>query len=110
MGDFLAFRGKEEKARSAYINSVQISKSREDLTKILRYDIVFESIDDLRFLLNMDSNEIVTINATNIKYEQFRKEILQNTHRIYLSKDGRFFDQVESADIHSALETLSQQE
>ena len=102
---FLAFKGKDGKTRSVIINSLYMPKSTENV----KYDLSFENIYDLWELLNMSINEAVTINAQNfIPYEQFKREILQNVHRIYTSKEGRFFEQVD-ADIPGALEKLIKQ-
>ena len=100
MGDHLEFKGK-----TAYVNFVQVPKSREDISKVVKYDISFDSLDDLQILLNMGPDEIITLGDERMLYSRFRSEILERAHRIYPIKDGKLFDMVKSG--MDKIETLT---
>lgn len=43
----------------------------------------------------MKPSELIQIDGReHLKYEEFKEQILKNTHRIYLSSDARMFDQM----------------
>jgi hypothetical protein len=88
MGDPIEFRGK-----SGYLNLAIRPESRKDIERVVEFGLSLESIDDLRTLLNMASNEMVTVGDERMPYSKFRSEVLERTHRIYL-KDGRLLDMV----------------
>jgi hypothetical protein len=90
MGDHIEYLG-----RNAYFNTISKPQSREHPTPVIKYDISFESIGDLELLLGMKPTDTLTVGDENMTYEKFKKEVLERTHRIYLSKDGRMFDQME---------------
>ncbi len=102
MGDHLEFKG-----RTAYINTVIRPRSREDPTGVVKYDISFSSIGDLELLLSMRPEETLVWDGEEIKYTDFRSKCLEQVHRIYPSRDGRLFDQVEQADISGALARMA---
>jgi hypothetical protein len=91
MGDSIEFKG-----RIGYLNSVIRSRSATDSERIAKYDISFDSIDDLCALLNMDPDEIVIVGDERMPYSRFKSEVLEKTHRIYPIKDGKLLDMVEA--------------
>jgi hypothetical protein len=90
MGDHIEYLG-----RSAYLNTISKPQSREQPTPFIKYDISFENFGDLELLLGMKPTDAVTVGDETIPYKRFKKEVLERTHRIYLSRDGRMFDQME---------------
>jgi hypothetical protein len=90
MGDHIKYLG-----RTAYLNTISKPQSREEPTLVMMYDISFENLGDLELLLRMKPTDTVTVGDETILYNRFKKEVLEKTHRIYLSKDGRMFDQME---------------
>ena len=102
MGDHLEFKGK-----TGYVNFVQRPKSRDDMRKVVKYDISFDSLDDLQVLLNMSPDEIIIVGDERMLYSRFKSEFLERTHIIYPIKDGKLLDMVELADIPGALEKLT---
>jgi hypothetical protein len=90
MGDHIEYLG-----RTAYLNTISKPQSRKHPTPVMKYDISFENVGDLELLLGMKPTDSLIVGDENMIYERFKKEVLEKTHRIYLSKDGRMFDQIE---------------
>jgi len=90
MGDHIEYLGK-----SAYLNTISKPQSREQPKPVIKFDLSFESVGDLELLLGMKPTDSVIVGDKNMTYDRFKKEVLEKTHRIYLSKDGRMLDQME---------------
>jgi len=90
MGDYINYLG-----RTAYLNTISKPESIEQSRLVIKYDLSFESVGDIELLLRMKPTDSVTVGDENMAYDRFKKEILEKTHRIYLSKTSRLFDQIE---------------
>jgi hypothetical protein len=92
MGDHIEFLG-----RSAYYNTISKPESREHPTRVIKFDLSFKSVGDLELLLGMKPTDEVIVGGEKMIYERFKKEVLERTHRIYVSEDGRLFDQMDGS-------------
>ena len=104
MSDYFEFRGK-----SAQMSFALRRKSRFDSTQEVKYNLIFEDVDDLTALLSMDADEPVVFDDESMPYSQFKEKYLSNANRIYVSREVQFMDMVDSSNLPSILEKISKE-
>lgn len=94
MGDYFEFKGK-----FAQIHYSLMRKSRFEKEEVTRYNLVFESVEDLRTLLGMGAEESVLLEDESILFSQFENTYLSNANRIYINREAEFMDQVSTSGV-----------
>lgn len=102
MEDYFEFRNK-----SAHMRFALRRKSRWEREDVVRYNFIFENVDDLAVLLSMNADESVTLDDETMPFSQFREEYLSKANRIYVDKETEFMDMFASADVPNTLEKLA---
>jgi len=102
MSDYFVFRD-----RTAFIKNINRRESKTSNAEVIRYNFVFETVEDLVVFLSMKPDEGILLGYEFTNSRKFMEDYFKKAHRIYTDRDSEFIDQINNSELPSLLEQLS---